>query len=246
MNRLKDQVILVTGGSGTLGTEIVRHTVSEGAIVVNVDINVNDDLAHESLNCDITDRESFRNAVNKTLKNYGRIDGFVNNAYPRTNDWGVKFESIALESWQKNVDMQLNSIFSCCQIVLAIMQAQGFGSVINMSSIYGVVGPDFSVYESTEMTMPAAYSAIKGGVVNFTRYLAAYYGKHGVRVNSISPGGIFNNQSEAFVRQYEQRVPLGRMGLSKDIAPSVTFLLSKESSYITGHNLMVDGGWTCI
>jgi NAD(P)-dependent dehydrogenase (short-subunit alcohol dehydrogenase family) len=109
-----------------------------------------------------------------------------------------------------------------------------------------LVGPDFGVYDGTEMTMPAAYSAIKGGVVNFSRYLASYYGPDNIRINCVSPGGIFDNQNDIFIKQYERRVPMRRMGLPADIAPSVTFLLSDAAGYITGHNLMVDGGWTII
>ena len=121
-----------------------------------------------------------------------------------------------------------------------------FGSIINIGSIYGVVGPDFNVYENTELTMPAAYSAIKGGVINFTRYLASYYGKDNIRVNCVSPGGIFNNQTTEFVKNYEYKVPMKRMGNPEDISPAVSFLLSDDSTYITGQNLTIDGGWIAI
>ena len=126
------------------------------------------------------------------------------------------------------------------------MQAKQAGSIVNIASIYGIVGPDFSVYENTEMTMPAAYAAIKGGLINFTRYLASYAGKHKVRINCVSPGGIFDNQPASFVNSYEKKVPFGRMGTPADVAPAVAFLLSDESEYITGHNLVIDGGWTAI
>jgi len=126
------------------------------------------------------------------------------------------------------------------------MKKQKMGSIVNISSIYGVVGPDFSVYEKTDMTMPAAYSAIKGGVVNFTRYLASYYGSFGIRINCVSPGGIFDKQSAQFISNYENRVPMKRLGSPEDVSPSVTFLLGNDSKYITGHNLIVDGGWTSI
>ena len=126
------------------------------------------------------------------------------------------------------------------------MKNQEFGSIVNISSIYGTVGPDFTIYEGTNMTMPAAYSAIKGGVINFTRYLASYLGPQNIRVNTISPGGIFDNQPANFVDNYNKKVPLRRMGLPNDITPSVIFLLSDESSYITGQNIIIDGGWTAI
>ena len=113
---------------------------------------------------------------------------------------------------EKNVDMHLNGYFICCQIVLDKMKKQGFGSFINMSSIYGFLGPDFKIYKETKMTTPAAYSAIKGGIINFSKYLASYYGEHQIRVNSVSPGGIFDNQPEIFVQKYCEKVPLNRMG----------------------------------
>jgi NAD(P)-dependent dehydrogenase (short-subunit alcohol dehydrogenase family) len=115
-----------------------------------------------------------------------------------------------------------------------------------MSSIYGLIGPDFAIYEGTEMTMPAAYSAIKGGINNLTRYLASYYGKFQIRVNTISPGGIFDNQSKVFVEKYNNKVPLKRMGNPSDIVYAAGYLLSDESSYLTGHNLVIDGGWSII
>ena len=141
--------------------------------------------------------------------------------------------------------MQMNAVFYICQQSMPYLE-RSKGSIVNISSIYGVVGPDFTVYDNTQMTMPAAYSAIKGGVVNFSRYLASYYGKKGIRVNVVSPGGIFDHQHETFVNQYNKKVPMGRMGLPKDIAPSVSFLLSEDAGYITGQNLVVDGGWTAI
>ena len=246
MSNLKDKIIVVTGGSGQLGTAMVNDLRIKGATAINFEINQSDDLIQGVVQCDVTSEVSVKRALDLILEKYGRIDGWVNNAYPRTADWGSKFEEISVESWQKNVDFQLNSVFICAQKVLEIMKNQKIGSMVNIASIYGILGPDFSVYKGTEMTMPAAYSAIKGGVVNFTRYLASYYATYGVRVNCVSPGGIFNDQNNIFVKQYENKVPMGRLGKPKEVAGPVSFLLSDESSYITGHNLMVDGGWAVI
>jgi len=245
MFSIKDKVIVVTGGSGLLGGKILDVLRTEGAIALSADIKVpdNDEL---SIKVDITSEQSVKDAVGSVVEKHGRIDGWINNAYPRTSDWGNKFEDIKVESWRQNVDMHLNGYFLCCQIVLEQMRKQGSGSLINMSSIYGLVGPDFNVYNGTSMTMPAAYSAIKGGLNNLSRYLAAYYGPYQVRVNTVSPGGIFDNQPEPFVSNYNNKVPLRRMGNPMDIASAVCFLLTDESSYITGHNLVVDGGWTAI
>jgi len=246
MSNLKDKIIVVTGGSGQLGTAMVNDLRIKGATAINFEINQSDDLIQGVIQCDVTSEVSVKRALDLILEKYGRIDGWVNNAYPRTADWGNKFEEISVESWQKNVDFQLNSVFICAQKVLEIMKQQKIGAMVNIASIYGILGPDFSVYKGTEMTMPAAYSAIKGGVVNFTRYLASYYAAYGVRVNCVSPGGIFNDQNNIFVKQYENKVPMGRLGKPKEVAGPVSFLLSDESSYITGHNLMVDGGWAVI
>ena len=246
MSDLTNKVIIVTGGNGLLGKAILADIKKAGAIAINAEINVSDDIENGLLECDITDSLSVVNTIGKVVEKHGRIDGLVNSAYPRTKDWGVKFEKIPEVSWKQNVDMQLNSLFVICQAALKQMKIQKSGSIVNISSVYGVVGPDFGVYDGTDMTMPAAYAAIKGGVVNFSRYLASYYGPDNVRVNCVSPGGIFDGQNKRFIEQYENRVPMRRMGLPKDIAPAVRFLLSDDSCYITGHNLMVDGGWTII
>ena len=246
MSNLKDKIIVVTGGSGLLGTAMINDLKLKGATVLNFEVNQLDDLNDGVIGCDVTNEISVKRAFDLIIDKFGRIDGWVNNAYPRTSDWGDKFEEISVESWQKNVDFQINSVFICAQKVLEIMKQQGRGSLVNIASIYGVVGPDFSVYKGTGMTMPAAYSAIKGGVVNFTRYLASYYAPFGVRVNCVSPGGVFNDQNDIFVKQYENKVPMGRMGKPKEVAGPVSFLLSDESSYVTGHNMLVDGGWAAI
>lgn len=243
---LNNKVIIVTGGSGFLGTSFIEYFSKFGATVINLEINITTDITKNKIQCDITNLESLKNAINLIIDTHKKIDGWVNNAYPRTEDWGNKFENINYDSWKKNVDMQLNSVFICCQLVLEVMKSQKFGSIINMASIYGVNGPNFSVYNDTEMTMPAAYAAIKGGVITFTKYLASYFGSYSIRVNCVSPGGVFNNQDKIFVENYNNIVPLKRMAAPEDITPMVAFLLSDNSKYITGQNIIIDGGWTII
>jgi len=244
--RLKDKVIIITGGNGLIGKPIVRHCLDNGAVVINVDINHETNFSNGTYNCDLTNPDAIVQLVKDIKNKYGRIDGLVNNAYPRTADWGVKFEDIPFQSWQKNIDMQLNCVFLISQKILEVMKEQGYGSVVNMGSIYGVVGNDFTIYEDYNGTSPAAYSAIKGGIITLTKYLASYFGKYNVRVNCVSPGGILDKQHESFIEKYSNKSLLKRLGNSEEVAPAVTFLLSEESSFITGHNLMVDGGWTAI
>lgn len=246
MRGLSGKVILVTGGSGLLGQAIVSRLREEQAVAINADVSCETDWEAGNVKADVTSPESTDALIEAVLSRYGRIDGLVNNAYPRTADWGSAWEKITLEAWRKNVDMQLNAVFYITQQVTQRMVEGKGGSVVNIASIYGVVGNDFTVYNGTTMTSPAAYSAIKGGLINFTRYLASYLGPQKVRVNCVSPGGIENNQNPVFINNYESKVPLKHMGKPEDISPSVAFLLSDDASYITGHNLIVDGGWTAI
>lgn len=246
--KLKDKIIVVTGGNGLIGQAIINYLFSKGAFVINVDIaNTSEVDCAYYIKCDITDAEAVKQMVAIIIEKYKKIDGLVNNAYPRTKDWANTFENVSLDSWKQNVDMQLNSCFHLSQLVLAEMKTNRSGSIVNIASIYGIVGNDFSIYEDVEgMTSPVAYSAIKGGIINLTRYLASYFGPFSIRINCVSPGGVFNNQNESFVRKFESKVPLRRMASAIDIAPSVAFLLSDDATYITGHNLIVDGGWTAI
>jgi NAD(P)-dependent dehydrogenase (short-subunit alcohol dehydrogenase family) len=245
MFSIKDKVIIVTGSSGLLGKNIVQSLRTQGGIVFEADIYFNE-ITTFCLHMDITDEEAVKDAMQKVLDLYGKIDGWVNNAYPRTKDWGNKLENIPIESWRQNVDMHMNGYFICSRIALEQMKIQKFGSLINMSSIYGITAPDFTVYNGTDMTSPAAYAAIKGGLLNLTRYFAAYYGPFQVRANCISPGGIFDHQPELFVNNYCNKVPMNRMGIPKDITPAIHYLLSDETSYLTGQNIIIDGGWSII
>lgn len=187
---LKDKVIIITGGNGLIGKHIVDFAKNEGAVVINVDITNDDDIENGLLNTDITTEKGISHLLEKVMGKYGRIDGLVNNAYPRTKDWGTKVEEISFESWQKNVNLQMDSVFLLCQKTLDVMKVQESGSIVNIASIYGVVGNDFSLYEEYGGTSPAAYSAIKGGLINLTRYLASYYGKYNIRINCVSPEGF--------------------------------------------------------
>jgi NAD(P)-dependent dehydrogenase (short-subunit alcohol dehydrogenase family) len=243
---LKNKIIVVTGGSGLIGNSIISDIKMNAGTTINLDNSVEDDLSLGEINCDITCDKSLKIAIERILEKYGKIDGLVNNAYPRTSDWGTPFREITLNSINKNIEYQLTSYIRTSQLILNHMENNKSGAIINVASIYGIVGNDYSIYQDTGINPPAIYSAIKGGIINFTRHLAAKYGPLGIRINSISPGGIFDNQNKLFVERYSNRVPMRRMGSPEDISPSVSFLLSEKAKYITGQNLVIDGGWTII
>lgn len=246
----KDKVAIVTGGAGLIGREIVKGLHEFGATVYIADTN--EQNANELIKgarikfvyLDITSEDSVKEGIKKVIQTGKKADILVNTAYPRTKDWGLKFEHVPFDSWKANVNNHLGGYFLCCQIIAEHMKQQGGGAIVTFASTYGIVAPDFSIYEGTEMTMPAAYSAIKGGVIAFTKYLATYYAKYNIRANSISPGGIFDNQNPSFVEKYSKKTPVGRMATPAEMVGGVIYLVSNASSYITGHNLVIDGGWT--
>jgi NAD(P)-dependent dehydrogenase (short-subunit alcohol dehydrogenase family) len=246
----KDKVALVTGGLGLIGIEIVQGLNDFGASVCVADINEHQMQGMKNLAAvdfqqfDITSDDSIHQTLAAVIKQYKKIDILVNCAYPRTEDWGSRCEDVSFDSWKINVNNHLGGYFLCCQKVAEQMKHHGGGSIINFASTYGVVAPDFSIYEGTEMTMPVAYAAIKGGVITFSKYMASYYARDNIRVNCVSPGGVFDKQPDSFVEKYVAKTPLGRMGTTKDIVGAVLYLASDASLYVTGHNLIVDGGWT--
>lgn len=255
--RLNGKIIFVTGGVGLIGTEVTKALAEAGGKVVILDIDekksseIIKNLKKEGKNVefeefDVTKLDKIDSFIDTLKSKYGRIDVWVNTAYPKTSDWSSKVEYLSLESWQKNVDMHLNSYSWISRKVCLIMKEQKGGSLINFGSIYGVVGNNFSVYEGTNLTSPMAYSAIKGGIANLDRYLASYFGEFNIRVNTICPGGVINGQNETFVKNYSKNTPLKRMGKAEEIASVVLFLASDAASYISGATIMVDGGWTAI
>jgi len=241
---LENKIIVVVGGSGLLGKEIVGEIIQNKGTPVNLDLKI--DKRCFSLKTDVTSKKSILKSFDIIIKKFQRIDGLVNTSYPKTKDWSNEYCDTDISSFNKNLEIQLSSVFFISKLVLNVMKDQNFGSIVNLASIYGLIGYDRSLYENTELTLPVAYSAIKGGLISMNRYLASYFGKFKIRSNCISPGGIFDNQDEKFIKKYQKKVPLGRMGYPKDVSPLVVFLLSDKSSYITGQNFTVDGGLTII
>jgi len=256
--RLNGKTAFVTGGAGLIGAPISQALANAGAqtIILDVDREKSEAVVQEMREAgfsayfepfDIADLENCETAIKELYNRYKLLDIWVNSAYPHTEDWDLPVEEIPLESWRKNVDMHLNGYAWTSRVVALKMKELGIqGSLINLASIYGVRGNDFTIYDGTDIVAPMAYAPIKGGIVNLTRFLASYFGKYGIRVNTVCPGGVFNNQDSRFVENYERRVPLKRMAKPEEIAPVVLFLASDASSYITGATIMVDGGWTAV
>lgn len=250
---LDGQTAIVTGGAGLLGEETCAVLGDYGANVVVADNDrergehVADHLGDGAeFSClDITDEDSIENLVRNVDADYDGIDAVVNCAYPQTKTYGQQFEDVTLREWNENVSMHLGGYYATCHHVAKTMVERGTGGcIVNLGSIYGVRAPDFSVYEGTDMTSPVEYAGIKGGVINLTRYLASYFGEQGIRANTVSPGGVFNNQNERFVQNYKERTPLGRMAEPEDVANTILYLVSDAASYVTGQNIVVDGGFS--
>ena len=192
---------------------------------------------------DITEPELIYRLLDQVLAKFGRLAVLVNSALARVRG-GLETQTV--NDWIYSAKVHGVGLFVMCTSFLGDLVRHGKGSIINISSIYGVVGNDPTIYTGTTMLQPPHYNFVKAGMINFTRYLANYYGKQGVRANCLSPGGYFDNQPEPFLKRYQERVPIGRMLGNEDIKGAVVFLASDASAYITGINLMVDGGWTSL
>lgn len=250
---LSGKVAVVTGGAGLIGSALCDGLAAHGATVVLVDIDF--EAATEVANSisgnvvvkttDINSEPDVEALFTDVVESFGSVDILVNSAYPRNQNYGEQYENVSLSDWQENILLNLNSYYLTCKKASEIMKRQkNGGSIINLGSIYGSQAPDFDVYSGTEMTSPVEYAAIKGGILNFTRYLASYLGSDGIRANVLSPGGVFDDQDETFVTQYESKTPLSRMAEPADLKGPVVFLSADCSRYMTGQNLIIDGGWT--
>ena len=252
--RLKGKVAIITGGAHGMGAEEARLFAREGAKVVIADIREEDSRKVEAeiaeaggeamvVMLDVSQEDQWERAVAEVVAQFGKLDILVNNA-GIGGSGETDFRST--ESWDRLMDINAKGVFLGMKHAIPKMEKAGGGSIINISSIYGVVANDPTLYLGTDMKQPATYSFVKAGMINFTRYLANYYGKQGIRANCISPGGYFDNQPEAFVDEYTRRVPVGRMLDNEDIKGAVVYLASDASEYVNGHNLLVDGGWTTV
>lgn len=265
---LTGRVAIVTGGVGLLGTEFCKTLAEAGAAVAVVDLNASAsqgtaDMLMKSgykalaVPTDITKPESVNAMVEKVLSTFGRIDILVNSAAldPKFDPDAVKkgmapgaFEDYPLDQWNSALNVNLTGMFLVTQACVKPMIAQGKkGSVINICSTYGLNGPDQRIYIKDGQRVafkPVYYTVTKAGVMGFTKYLAAYYANSEIRVNALTPGGVFNNHEDYFVKNYSAKTILGRMAKKDEMNGALLFLASDASSYMTGNNVVVDGGWT--
>jgi len=262
--QLSKTISFVIGGLGLIGREISIALATAGSKTIILDVNDEAGILFSNEMCekgydvgykrfDCSNMNELDYNYNLVIKDQGSPDIFVNCSYPRTNDWNkCSFQDITLQSFQKNVDIHMNSYAWLARLVAENMIKQKIsGSIIQLSSIYGILGQDLTVYEGANMHENMAYATIKGGITNLTRQMASYYGNFNIRINSICPGGVqedknSNIQNPVFVERYSKKVPLKRMGRADEIASTALFLASNASSYITGTNIIVDGGWSIV
>jgi NAD(P)-dependent dehydrogenase (short-subunit alcohol dehydrogenase family) len=254
--RLDGKVAVVTGALGFLGTHYTAVLANAGAHVVVADVDDDgcrrraEELTKQGLpsalgvGTDVSGKASVDELVACTVTQFGRLDVLVNNAATKSPHFMVPFENFPLADWDQVMAVNLTGVFLTAQAAGRQMLVQGHGVIVNVASHYGVVGPDFRIYPDTVISTPPVYTASKAGVIGLTRYLATYWAGKNIRVNCLSPGGVYNNHSDQFVKNYSSRVPLGRMAEPSEMGPALLFLASEASSYLNGHNLIVDGGWT--
>ena len=255
---LNGKVIIITGSSGMLGTQYAYALSECGANVVLADIDISKSKIIEkqikkkfptnpmSIKLDLTNKESILSMISTVIKKYSKIDVLINNAAYQGNSKirSSGFENLELETWNQAIDVNLTGVFLCCQSVGKQMIKQKSGNIINIASTYGLVGPDQRIYGKSGQNSAIFYAATKSAILNLTRYLATYWEGKGIRVNTFSPGGVENNQDPNFIKKYSKKTPLGRMAKKDEYVGPMIFLASDASSYMTGSNLIVDGGWT--
>ena len=247
--------VLLTGGAGHIGLAAAESVIELGASVVILDVDARACQERAAalgprvlpLPCDLSNEEAARSAVRRATEMLGGLDILIHCAAyvgtTRAPGWAVPFEQQSVAAWDNALRVNLTAAFVMAQEGRAALSASGYGSIVLFASTYGLVGPDMGLYADTDLANPVAYGVSKGGLIQLTRYLATVMAP-GVRVNAIAPGGVSRGQPDAFRRRYETRTPLKRMAFEEDLKGAVAYLASDLSSYVTGHTLVVDGGWT--
>ncbi|MEN2768686.1 SDR family oxidoreductase [Ornithinibacillus xuwenensis] len=260
---LNGKTAIITGGAGLLGQHFSSGLADAGAYVAIADVNLHEaERVMEDINkkypgramavqCDVTSEDSINDMIHKVKSQYGEINILHNNAAGKSSDldaFFADFEAYSLDQWKEIMAINLDGMFLVAKAVGKFMKEQGKGgSIIQTSSIYGVMGPDQRIYEGSyylerQINSPAVYSASKAGVIGLTKYLATYWAKDGIRVNAITPGGVESGQNDTFKENYSNRIPLGRMAQPEEMVGALIYLASNASSYVTGHNIIIDGG----
>ena len=252
---LTNKVIVVTGGAGLLGNYFCNVIADNDATVIIADLNIEraEQIAKEirsrgkradAISLDITDKTSIEKMIANLHKTYQKVDAVVNNAYPKNRKYGQNLEDVKYIDFCENTNMHLGGYFLIAQQFALYFRENGEGNIVNMSSIYGALAPRFELYEDTTMTMPVEYAAIKSAIIHLSRYFAKYFKSDGIRCNTISPGGILDNQPEVFLKKYKSYC--GKKGMLdiEDISGTLIYLLSDASKYVTGQNIIVDDGFS--
>jgi NAD(P)-dependent dehydrogenase (short-subunit alcohol dehydrogenase family) len=253
---LNGKVIVISGACGLIGRAFCEAVAQFGGNVVVADISASKpvDFAlqleeRNNVKCigfevEVEKKESVITLKEKVLQEFGRIDGLVTGHQNKSHLIFEPFEDVKEENWDKVMEVNLKGTFLLCQILGSYMAEKGSGSIINIPSTYSVVAPNQNLYKGTKMGCPAAYSASKGGIDALSQYLSSYWASKGVRVNMITPHGVWNNHEEQFEKNFAQFSPMQRMSYSHEVAPALIYLLSDAASYVTGNNMLVEGGWT--
>ena len=263
---IKGRNIVLTGSSGTLGSQYSNYLSSAGAnmILVDLDNSKNKKLEQEiktkystnvhAYEIDLSNSDQVKTVCKEIISDYKHIDGLINNAgftskfakEKKTSTYTSSCEDFPLEIWNKTLDVNLTGAFLCSQIFGREMIKRKKGIIVNIASHYALVGADQRIYGQSGLNLPVSYAASKGAIVNFTRYLAAYLSGKNVRVNTLTPGGVFDKKyhSKNFVKKYSDKTMLNRMATINEYNAAILFLISDASSYMTGSNLVIDGGWT--
>ena len=261
---IKEKVIILIGATGLLGTQYTDVLSSNGADVIIVDVDETSCITAaekvktkyktkpSAIRADITNEEDIRRVFKKAITEYGKIDVLINNAQIKPDGFYATFEKYSKNTLMTVLDGNLGAVVLCCQEACKQFLKQEYGNIINISSTYGNVGADQRLYDGVKniyfpnekFSSPVSYAITKAGIINFTRYLASYYREKNIRANCLTPGGVFDNHDDVFKNNYSYRTLLGRMAEKNEFNGAILFLASEASSYMTGANLIIDGGWT--